>query len=94
MSYREHALRKRELGLKQVEEGKEERAVERVIYTGRDTKYEPICGLSAHYINWSDHALRINNHIAPRISQHVSHIFTADMQVLKHLSKIYKKLCW
>jgi hypothetical protein len=51
MSYREHALRKRELRLKQVEEGKEERAVERVIYTGRDTKYEPICGLSAHYIN-------------------------------------------
>jgi hypothetical protein len=90
MSYREHTLRKMERRLEPVEEGKEERAVEHVISTEQDTKYESSGGLFANDIYGSDHIVRMNSLIHSRTSQRVSHIFTAVMQVLKFLSKIYK----
>jgi hypothetical protein len=65
-----------------VEEGKEERAVEHVISTERDTKYESSCGLFANDINKSPHIVRMNNLILPRFSQCVNDIFITDIQVL------------
>jgi hypothetical protein len=61
MSYKEHPLRERELRLEPVEEGIEERALEQVISTERDTKYESSCGLCADDSNRSDHIVRISN---------------------------------